>query len=317
MIKKLLFLLLFLFSCNVAVASDKVPIIMDWYSTAPYYVPFAVGMEKGFFKEEGIDLEIIPGRGGAFAVQVLESKKAEFAVVGTSNFLQAREKGIPIKGIFQMSERIPHSLFCRKDLNISSIKDLEGKSVVFNPATSRSLTLAGFLKYNNLDGKMKLVSGGGTDAAETQLFLDRKVDCMVGNHSMILMRFRGKMDVMWFNLYENGLKLLYQTICVREETLKNNPSLIRRFNRALLKSFEYSRKNVDESLTIYRKKYPEVDYESIKEYYNGSAEYMYPEKTKGKIDEKLLENTQKFLLDTNQIKSPIDIKKSFTNEFIK
>jgi hypothetical protein len=86
--------------------------------------------------------------------------------------------------------------------------------------------------------------------------------------------------------------------------------------KALLRSFGYSRTHIEESLLYHNKLYPEVETATMKAFFMESVSYMYPERTGGKIKKGLLENAARFLVDTEQIKGAVDIKSSYTNEFL-
>ncbi len=313
---KFILSVLVLLLCFSSSYAERVTLVADWHSNDPYYVSFATGISKGFFREEDIDLKIEVGKGSYVSTLAIDYGRAEFAIIGTTSLLLARSRGIPVVAVMQITEKIPHAIFCRKDLNVLEISDLRGKSVIYNPLSSRSLSLQGFLRMNNLWGSMTLVSGGGTAYSEIQCFLDKKVDCIVATYYMTAPILDGKIDYSVFLFYDLGLKIPHQTLAVHQDMIIKRPDLIKRFLRATVKSFKYSRENPDESLDIYSKMYPESSKDIIRSFFSKSYSYMYPDLTRGFIRKDLFENANDFLKKTSQIKELVDIESSYTNRFL-
>ena len=70
MLKKTVVALAAVLVVSPAFAADKVTLMLNWYVYGEH-APFYYGKEKGFFKDQGIDLEIQEGRGSATVTQVV------------------------------------------------------------------------------------------------------------------------------------------------------------------------------------------------------------------------------------------------------
>lgn len=307
-----------LLSFSNVFALDKVSIMMEWFPVEPSYVVMATGVQKGFFKEEGIDLEIVVSRGGVLTAQTVAAGKVNFGIVTTMPLLIARSQGLPLVSVFQLSQKTPHALFCRKDRNVNTLQDLTGKSTIYTPVGTRGFMLMAFLRTNNIEDKMILLGGNNaTDTMEVQMFLSGKIDCIVGSYYMTVPRIENKVEYTSFSFSDYGFKIPFGNIVVTEETIQKNPNLIRRFNRALLKACIYARKNVDEAVSYHKLMYPDVNTNDVKEYYVRMAPFMYPEKTGGKVDVDGLKFGYEYLKKTKQLQSDFDIEKSYSNGYLK
>lgn len=100
--------------------------------------PFHLAVKKGFFREEGLEVEPQIMGGGSELTIALVSGTTQFSHVGMINSIIARSKGLPIKLIaaYLRDQDTPEKSFTmlvvRKDSGIKSIKDLPGKTIASN-----------------------------------------------------------------------------------------------------------------------------------------------------------------------------------------
>ncbi len=116
------------------------------------------GVKQGFFKQEGLDVDITYTEGGASNEQALISGSVNIAVAtGYMGILAAYTKGAPVRIISAEATGAPDMFWYAKATSgIKSIKDLHGKTVGFsNPGSSGNLILLTLLRENNItDAKM-------------------------------------------------------------------------------------------------------------------------------------------------------------------
>lgn len=101
------------------------------------YDPVYVAQEKGFFKDAGINVEIVDTvAGGATAVQMVSSGDVQGALLSTMAIINARSNGLPVIGVADIQSAFQDSpleeFFVRKDSGISSTVDLKGKKIAIN-----------------------------------------------------------------------------------------------------------------------------------------------------------------------------------------
>jgi NitT/TauT family transport system substrate-binding protein len=128
-----------------AAAQEKATLRLNWLIYG-FHTPFHLGVEKGYYKAEGIDLEIGEGKGSASAVQVIGAKGDTFGLSDGASIINGITKGAPIKavmGIMNTNLR-DHR---RKDANVKRL-DLEGKTMPAPPA-GRPYHHAGAIRPTN------------------------------------------------------------------------------------------------------------------------------------------------------------------------
>ncbi len=111
-----------------AQAAEKVTLQLKWVPQAQF-AGYYVAQEKGFYKDEGLDVTIKPGGTDISPVQVIAGKSADVIVNWMPDALAAREAGVPLVNISQIYDRSGMMLTCKKSSGISTPKDLKGKTL--------------------------------------------------------------------------------------------------------------------------------------------------------------------------------------------
>ena len=116
-----------------ASAADSVTLITDFgYNGRHSY--FFVAQDKGFYKEAGIDVKFVGGKGSVDAIKQVAAGNANFGFADTGSLVLSRANdNIPVKMVAVVYARPPQAIFCAADAGLKTSKDLEGKSIA-NPA---------------------------------------------------------------------------------------------------------------------------------------------------------------------------------------
>lgn len=108
--------------------------LLPIYDTLPLYV----GRDQGFFKEEGIDLELIPSPGGPAAIAAMEGGSLDFAYSGLSTVYNVTEQGMnvrivaPAGTVSLRQERDGARFWVSQASGIKTLAELKGKKVATN-----------------------------------------------------------------------------------------------------------------------------------------------------------------------------------------
>lgn len=128
------------------------------------------GLQQGFFKEEGLEIEVFWTRGGSETVQAAISGSADIAMAtGTLGVVGAYFKGAPIRIISAESTGVYEAYwYVKADSPIKTVKDLEGKTIAFSrPGSSTNLMVLNLLNEQNI--KAKPTPTGGPSGTMTQV----------------------------------------------------------------------------------------------------------------------------------------------------
>src|SRR6478609_5247172 len=162
----------------LAQPKQKVTLLLNWYLYSEH-APFFLGKERGYFDQEGIDLEIQEGRGAGVTVQAVAAGTATFGYADVPTMMKAASKGAPVTAVGVALQTSPMSVmgFCEK--NIRKPEDIKGKTVAVTPGDSMSQIWPLFLKKTGLkESDFKTVSGD----AQTKLnaVMNNQADLLLG-----------------------------------------------------------------------------------------------------------------------------------------
>jgi NitT/TauT family transport system substrate-binding protein len=262
-------------------ALDDVSLRLNWQILG-MHVPFYLGVERGFYKDEGIDLKISEGRGGGATAQAIGAKSDTFGFVDGGTVIVSAVRGVPIRTTMSLMNRGIFAIVAREDAGINKPKDLEGKSIAATAGDALTQLLPAVVKFNNLDrDKIKIVN---VDAASKVItVLEKRADALLGSvdAQSFDMAAKGVKSTM-LSYSDIGVPLVGLTVVAHEDTIKSNPELIKRFNRATQKSYEAAMKDPYAAVDAARKFKPEINREVCKQQLEISLAHIPSENTKGK-----------------------------------
>jgi NitT/TauT family transport system substrate-binding protein len=132
------------------------------------FVEFALA--QGFFKQEGLDIEILYTEGGASTLTPVIAGSLDIAMTnGTLGVIAAFAKGLPVKIISAEATGAPDAFwYARPESGIKSIKDTDGRTVAFSsPGSSTNLIIRQLVEQEKVTPK--LIAAGGAPATLTQV----------------------------------------------------------------------------------------------------------------------------------------------------
>src|SRR5580698_4467384 len=109
-----------------ASALDKASFRLNWYWGGAHS-PFQLGLERGYYRDEGIDLTINEGRGSVSTVQGIAAASDDFGFADSSSIMMLASKGAPVKAIMTIHGNSPFGVISLEETGIKTPKDLEGK----------------------------------------------------------------------------------------------------------------------------------------------------------------------------------------------
>jgi len=241
-----------------ASAEDKVQFRLNWILYG-FHTPFYLGLERGYYKEEGIDLTIGEGQGSVRAVQTVGAKGDTFGLSDGGSVIAAVSKGAPVKSVMAITNSSPYGIAVRNDAGIKTLKDLEGKTIASAPGEAGLALLPALLKRNGVDGdKVKIlrVEGAGKMVAITEKRVEA-IESGLDNQSLTLAA-QG-VAITDFGYAAHGVNTVGLTIQTNRDTLTGNPDLVRRFVKATTRSFDAAMKEPDASIKAGQKVKPDLD----------------------------------------------------------
>ena len=247
-----------LVAASGALAQEKASLRLNWLYYG-FHSFFPLGVEKGYYKDEGIDLAIGEGQGSGRTVQIVGAKSDTFGLSDGASVIAGATKGAPIVAVMGIMNKSPFAIIARADANIKTVKDLEGKTIAATTGEAGLTIFPAIVQANKLNGdsiKFMRIDGAGKLVA----ILEKRVDAMLGgleNQSLILaQRGLAVHNIAYADVGANTLGLV---IHVHKETLEKNPKMVQGFIRATQKALAYAERNPDEAVAALAKIKPDLD----------------------------------------------------------
>jgi NitT/TauT family transport system substrate-binding protein len=237
----------------------KVTLQLKWVTQAQF-AGFYAAKAKGFYDEEGLDVNLKVGGPSITPEQVVLGKQADFGIDWLPSLLASRDKGQDLVNIAQVFTRSGMTELTWKDSNITSIDQMSGKKVgVWCCGNENELYAA--LRKSNLDPQsdVKIVN----QPFNMNLFLNRDVDAaaaMTYNELAQVLETKnpktGKLyqpsDLNVIKLEDVGTGMLEDGVFVRGDWIKDkdNQETATKFLAASFKGWAYCRDHLAECTQI-------------------------------------------------------------------
>jgi NitT/TauT family transport system substrate-binding protein len=278
------------------------------------YAPFYVAVDKGYFAAEGIEIEFDYSF-ETNGVALVGANQLPFAVVSGEQVLLARAQGLPVVYAMAWFQDFPVAVIAKADSGIAAPADLKGKKI-----GTPTLDGANFVGLRALLAKAGVSAEDVTVEAigfnQVPALAAGQVDAVVvyANNEPIRLAAQGeKLNTIpvgdFVSLAANGL-------LTNEDTIANEPELVRGFVRALSKGIADSIANPDEAYTISKKFVAELKDDAVEKQVLAATIEMWKTDRLGYSDPAAWETMQATLLDTGLLAAPLDLSKAYTNEFV-
>ncbi|MFB9761023.1 MULTISPECIES: ABC transporter substrate-binding protein [Bacillaceae] len=231
--------------------TKEVTLMLDWYPNAVHSFIYAA-IEKGYFKEEGINVKVQFPSNPTDPLTLAAAGKVTVGLYYQPDVIIAKaNEGIPVKSIGAVVRSPLNRVVSLKDSGIASPKDLEGKTVGF-PGTELSKEyVKSMVKADGGDPNKVNIVDVGFDLVPA--LITKKTDAVTGayiNHEVPVLRDKGY-EPAYFNPADYGVPNYYELVFVAgEKTIKTDKATLQAFLRGAQKGYEFMKKNPDEALNI-------------------------------------------------------------------
>jgi ABC-type nitrate/sulfonate/bicarbonate transport system substrate-binding protein len=213
--------------------------------------PLYTAVKEGYFKEQGIDVQLRPIKSGPEGNEALAANNIDVAFSPVPSLVAARVKGIPndLTSIFGSSIDSPeikdHRIIVAKSAKFTSIKDLKGKKIAvvgYPGRTSDVLELLDYLEKNGLSEKdVQLI--GMPHSEQAAALVAGKIDAAACAEPYITLGLQEKVKTLGANegFYYGQQPTQIMTYVARQSWLTSNPTLSNKFLMGLKKGWEKSK----------------------------------------------------------------------------
>jgi NitT/TauT family transport system substrate-binding protein len=279
------------------------------------FAPWYVAVEKGYFAEEGIELEF-DYSWETDGVRLVGSGELPFAIASGDQVILARAQELPVTTITSWFQRFPVSVVALEGNGIEEPIDLVGQKVgipeTFGASYIGWRALASEYGLEEDDVELEVV--GYTQLAN---LTEGRVDAAVvyANNEPVQLKQAGR-DFVQFLVAEE-VSLVSNGIIANETVLEERPELARAFVRAFLKGLNDTLEDPEGAFEICRQYVEglEENEDVQRAVLDATIDYWRGEQL-GESDPQAWRNTSEVMRSAELLQESIDLEKAFTNEFL-
>lgn len=280
-----------------------------------FYAPMYVAIEKGYFKDEGINIELILANGADKVMASLLSGDADIGFSGSEATIYVYNGGEKdyVKTFSQLTQKDGSFIVSREKIDNFTLNDLKGKDIIGGRAAGMpEMTLEYALKQHGIDPRNDLnIDTSIAFAAMGGAFIGGQGDFVTLFEPTATSVEKQGYGYVVASVGELGGVVPYTSFSARCSFIENNSDLIKRFNNAIQKGLDYVHSNSDMDVAkAVLKQFPDTslnDLESaIKRYREIDA---WPKTTE--FSEESFNHLQDIMIDYGEITEKVPYNKLF------
>jgi NitT/TauT family transport system substrate-binding protein len=294
---------------------DKITLRLDWVNLG-FHALWYYARDKGFFAEQGLDIEILEGRGSDLTAQTVGNGSVMFGTADAAAVMSLIAQGLPVKIVGSYFKSSPIAFVFPRKKGWKTFKDMEGASVGYGALLATSVAA---IKAAGLEGKLRMVK---MDPGAVPLaLLESRVDAVMTFGFQYVPLFESKgLPVSTFPIADAGVHVPGLALITSTDLSKRNPDLVKRFVAAAQKAMEVTQKEPRAAIDSLLKRAPALDPAISLRVLELSFPLYTSESGKGKpltwIPSQDIERAQDALLAFGAVKARHPIEAYFTNEFV-
>jgi len=301
-------------------AKRQVSMRLDWLYQGPN-AGFMIALEKGYYEQAGLNVEIGPGKGSGSTAQLVASKAAQFGFADGFVVGAGVSKGMSIKMVAGIFRRNPTAVVVLDESDIKSPKDLEGKTIAIPTGATQFQQWPAFVKGCGLDAsKIRVINVD--PAGSPPALITGQVPAIAGYAQgyvpSVEIRGNKKARILWYA--DCGVTAVSNGIIVHTDLIKEDPELIRSFVAASLRGFLYGRAHVDELAAIVKKfseaSVPAISRREAELSFNTWVTPSTAGKPLGWMADTDWQKTVDVLKQYGGVTAPLESSQLYTNEFV-
>jgi NitT/TauT family transport system substrate-binding protein len=225
--------------------------VLDFISLGRH-APWYVALGKGYFKDEGLNVTIMPSKGTADAIRTVATGGAELGFIDIPSLVASGSAGASVKIVAANYQKPPYCIFTlNPGANITEPKQMAGLELGSSTASFVPKIWAAFMEMNRVDSKtLKIVN---IDAASRVPMLAagkvQSIDQFLMSEPAIRRAVTNAKPVCLF-AGDYGLEIYANSLGVSEDFLAKNPEVVKKFTRAALKGWKDALANPEEAAKI-------------------------------------------------------------------
>ena len=317
---KLFAVVLFSFAISGAArANESVSFILNWIAGGDH-APYYYAQKMGWYKDAGIDLTLLQGKGSMVAAQAAGAGVNTFGLADMTTILVAIAKGADETAVMDIYANYPGGFYWLKSSGIKSIKDLAGKKVGNPPGDAARALWPALAKANGIDpNSITWVNVG--PGAKIAALKSRSVDAITNfynEHHTAKAQLGSDMGYLAWK--DAGVNPYGNAIAVNGAYLKAHRDTVAAFVKVTQKAFAACVADANPCIQALVEANSGLQPASQLQNWH-EVEQLMSDKTSqtdglGWFDPKRMQDTYELVKDYVGLAKPLDVKTTYTNAFI-
>ncbi len=234
-------------SASGGVETTDVSLRLDWVAQG-YQAPFYAALGEGYYEDEGLDVEILDGRGTSATIKLVANGSDDFGFGQLSEMATAvADQDIPLHAVAGVFQQMPDAIFVRDGTGITEPADLVGKSVVSSPADSSREFFPALASANDFSADEVDFLDVGSES-KTRTFVAGEGDAMLNFGSDEFAVEDAGVNVELLRYADYGINVISQGVFTSDDFLESNPETVGAFVRASMKGLQFAIDNPEEAV---------------------------------------------------------------------
>jgi len=297
-------------------ALQKVQVVLDW-SPNTNHTGLYVARDLGYFKEHGLDVEIVqPGQDGPDAM--VASGAAAFGVSYQESVTMAKIAGVPLVSLAAVIQHNTSGFASLKEQGIDSPKKFEGKRYGGWGAPVEEAVIDALMLTEDADvSKVDIMSIGDSDFFSA---VERDIDFAWIYYAWtgIEAELRGEpINMVYLTDYSDKLDYYTPVLITTEEMVSGSPELVRAFTEAAAQGYQYAIEHPEEAADVLIKAEPDLNPEQVKASQKWlSSRYQDDAPRWGEQKLSVWQNYADWMFENGLLEGRLDAEAVFTNDFL-
>jgi len=290
------------------------------------HAPFFVALDKGYYKDEGLDVKILEGSGSTTVSQLVANGSNPVAYVDSATMMRGVQAGMPVEAVGVSLQQSPMAFIYRADNpRPSKVSEIKGSRIAITAGDASLAIFTAFMgKLNMKVSDVKLITVSNPQAKE-QAVLGKRADALLGYFmdQGPRMQLKSGVKMGWTRLYDMaGVSTLSSAIIVNKDWVKDpkHADELRRFLRASQRGWDYANKHREEAADIFLKHASAFNKEIAMLEINGTMTIIHSKYTEKKpmfwSAKEDWQDSQDLLQKYAKLKPAKDVGKYFTNAYL-
>ncbi|RDE09555.1 ABC transporter substrate-binding protein [Pelagibacterium lacus] len=298
---------------------ERLSLRLDWLPSG-YHAPIFLAIDKGYYREAGIDLTLEDGQGSNAALQAVAAGTNDVVIANYTTMLQSIAQGMDLIAIGGLIQRLPDSIVSLERNPVLTPQDLEGRTVSTPPDSAASKLFPAFLDAAGVDASkvnilntasgqsIPAVLGGSAQATTGWSFTD----------ALVVARQAPIAPPILFSDF--GINLLGNGFVTTQSFAAENGDLLSKFMEATARGYEEGLADPTAAVQALAAARPLVDVELQSQQLAAFPPFLHSANSEGQpfgwTAEADWEQTAQLLRDYFDLQGEVDISSVYTNDFV-